>query len=64
MHLDELGVVRFEVTLSKAVKVDQDGHDFTGTQLSRPSPTLFSTLKLLRFPLLDKAEPEIIDMTE
>lgn len=64
MRLHIVRVVGFEIAVTLLMKVNQDGHHFTLTQLSRSLALPVSRLKLVLLRDGRKALPEIIDMTE
>jgi hypothetical protein len=45
------------------MKVDRDGHNFAGTQLSG-SPSVFCPQPAIQVPIGSKLQPEIIDVAE
>ena len=56
--------VRFEIAITLLMKMNQEGHHFTLTQLSLSLTLPVSRLELVLLPGGRKALPEIIDMTE
>ena len=62
MRLDIFGVVRLEVAILALMKVDQDRHDFTRTQLSCSSTMAFPIRHLLRLQRWGDTLIKVIDM--
>jgi hypothetical protein len=56
-------VIRFERSIVRLVKMDQNRHHLAWAQVTC-SLSLLATLHLDRFPLWLKAQHEIIDITE
>jgi hypothetical protein len=46
------------------MKIEQDGHDLTLTQVACPQATFETRLKLVLCPVRREDVPKIIDMTE
>ena len=64
MPLHMAGVVALEVPIPALMKVDDNRHGLTRTQLTLTLALALPTGKLLLSPLWFKALPEIIDMAK
>ncbi|GAB4378836.1 MAG: hypothetical protein Kow00121_31530 [Elainellaceae cyanobacterium] len=64
MLLHLLFVVSRKIPLGQLVEGNQDGHDFTQAQSTRPLAALQAVVQQTFFPLGLKALAEIIDVTE
>jgi len=55
------GVVGFEVSVPRVVKVNENGHDFTHAQLSTAKSFFATIFQLSDFPRWQKHQTKIID---
>lgn|SRR5579875_1288 len=63
MHLNMFGVVRLEGSIVRLMKMNQNRHHLTWTELAR-TLSLFASLHLGGFPVWLKAYHEVIDITK
>src|SRR5688572_22839042 len=64
VHLHVLRVVGLEIPVAHLMKVNQDGHDLAGMQLSSSAALLKTALQQFGFPKAGKCQPKIIDSAE
>jgi len=60
MLTDMLGVIGFEVSILRLMKINNNRHDFTDTQLSSPPTFSTSVLQQFSLPEWQKALAKII----